>query len=130
MAALAVATQVDGVGVDVDVHEVVHDLALDVVLHPVHQEAAAHVDHLDERAVPGENQQGAMVRHYMVYISIRPVVIISRVRNGHAVNLCMLICVFIHAFTLSHVFTFNAYFLLQFLSSHSGQVVTVLSHLQ
>lgn len=33
--ALSVSTQVDGVGVDVDVHEVVDYLALDVILHPV-----------------------------------------------------------------------------------------------
>ena len=65
VAALAVATQVDGVGVDVDVHEVVHDLALDVVLHPVHQEAPAHIDHLDERAVPVESQHYDIVHTYL-----------------------------------------------------------------
>ena len=56
--ALAVATQVDGVGVDVDVHQVVHDLALDVVLNPVDQEPHAHVHHLDERQVPGLAAEG------------------------------------------------------------------------
>lgn len=50
--ALSVPAQVDGVRVHVDVHEVVDDLTLDVVLHPVHQEAPAHVHHLDERKVP------------------------------------------------------------------------------
>jgi hypothetical protein len=40
------------VRVHVDVHEVVHDLALDVVLHPVDQEAPAHIDDLDEGQVP------------------------------------------------------------------------------
>ena len=56
--ALAMATQVDGVGVDVDVHQVVHDLALDVVLNPVDQEPHAHVHHLDERQVPGLAAEG------------------------------------------------------------------------
>lgn len=46
--ALSVSTEVDGVGVYVDVHEVVHDFTLDVVLHPVYQETAADVDDLDE----------------------------------------------------------------------------------
>lgn len=46
-------TQVDGSGLDVDVHQVVHDLALDVVLDAVDQVTAAHVDHLDERQLPG-----------------------------------------------------------------------------
>lgn len=49
--ALSMATQVDGVGVHVDVHEVVDYLTLDVVLHPVHQETAAYVDDLDEGQV-------------------------------------------------------------------------------
>lgn len=47
--ALPVPTQVDGVRVHMDVHEVVDNLALDVVLHAVHQETAAHVHHLDKR---------------------------------------------------------------------------------
>lgn len=41
------ATQVDGARRDVDVHEVVNDSALDVVLHVVHQVSAAHVEDLD-----------------------------------------------------------------------------------
>lgn len=56
---LSVPTKVDGVGVDVDVHEVVHDFTLDVVLHPIDQEATAHIDDLDEGQVPvgqGENR--------------------------------------------------------------------------
>lgn len=50
--ALSVSTQVDGVRVHMDVHEVVDDLALDVVLHPVHQKTLAHVYNLDKRKVP------------------------------------------------------------------------------
>lgn len=50
--ALSVATQVDGVRVHIDVHEVVDNLTLDVVLHPVHQKTSAHVHHLDKRQVP------------------------------------------------------------------------------
>lgn len=52
--ALPVPTQVDGVRVHVYVHEVVHDLALDVVLHPVDQEPATHIHHLNERQLPGK----------------------------------------------------------------------------
>lgn len=50
--ALAVPAEVDGVGVHVDVHEVVDDFTLDVILHPVDQEAAADVDDLDEGQAP------------------------------------------------------------------------------
>lgn len=55
--ALSVPTQVDGVRVHVDVHEVVDDLALDVVLHPVDKEAASHVHHLDEGQFPGRDNK-------------------------------------------------------------------------
>ena len=50
--ALPVAAQVDGARRHVDVHQVVHDAALDVVLHAVHQVAAAHVEDLDVGQVP------------------------------------------------------------------------------
>ncbi len=52
MVALSVPTQVDGVRVHVDVHEVVDNLALDVVLYPVHQKPPAHIHHLNKRQVP------------------------------------------------------------------------------
>lgn len=52
MLALSVPAEVDGVGVYVDVHEVVHDFTLDVVLHPVDQETTADIDDLDEGEVP------------------------------------------------------------------------------
>lgn len=52
--ALPVPAQVDGAGLHVDVHQVVHDAALDVVLDPVHQEPPAHVDHLDQGQVPAQ----------------------------------------------------------------------------
>lgn len=55
--ALSVPTQVDGVGVHVDVHEVVHYFTLDVVLHLVDQETAADIDDLDEGEVP-ERKRG------------------------------------------------------------------------
>lgn len=54
---LSMATEVNGVGVHVDVHEVVHYFTLDVILHPVHQETAADVDDLDERQVPERGNQ-------------------------------------------------------------------------
>ena len=47
---------VDGARVDVDIHEVVDDLALDVVLDFVHEKSLAHVYHLDERKIPGTKQ--------------------------------------------------------------------------
>lgn len=56
--ALSVATQVDGSRRDVDVHEVVHDPALNVVLDPVHQVPAAHVEDLDVGQVPARGQEG------------------------------------------------------------------------
>lgn len=46
--ALSVPAQVDGVRVHMDVHKVVDNLTLDVVLHSVDQETAAHVHHLDK----------------------------------------------------------------------------------
>lgn len=45
-------TQVDRSGGDVDVHEIVHNPALDVVLDLVHQVSAAHIEDFDVRQVP------------------------------------------------------------------------------
>jgi len=56
--ALPVATQVDGARRDVDVHQVVHDAALDVVLDPVHQVPAAHVEDLDVGQFPATRHKG------------------------------------------------------------------------
>lgn len=55
--AFSVPAEVDGVGVYVDVHEVVDNLALDVVLNTVYQEPTAHVHHLDEGQVSGEKKK-------------------------------------------------------------------------
>lgn len=52
MLALPVATEVDGVRVHVDVHEVVDDFTLDVVLHPVDQETATNIYDLNEGQIP------------------------------------------------------------------------------
>lgn len=49
--------KVDGARVDVDVHEVVDYLALDVILHSVDQKSLAHIYHLDEREIPGMKQK-------------------------------------------------------------------------
>lgn len=49
---LPMAAEVDGVGVYVDVHEVVDNFTLNVILHPVDEETAANVDDLDEGQVP------------------------------------------------------------------------------
>lgn len=56
--ALSVPTQVDGPGLDVDVHQVVHDLTLDVILNPVDEETPTHVYHLDEGEIPAGKQEG------------------------------------------------------------------------
>lgn len=45
-------TQVDGSGLDVDVHQVVDDLTLDVILDPVDKETSTDVYHLDEGEIP------------------------------------------------------------------------------
>lgn len=54
--ALAVPAQVDTVGVHTDVHEVVDDLALDVVLYAVHQETATYVHHFNKWQI-SENEE-------------------------------------------------------------------------
>lgn len=46
--ALSMPAQVERVRVHLNVHKVVHYPTLDVVLHPVHQEAPAHILHLDK----------------------------------------------------------------------------------
>lgn len=51
--ALPVPTQVDGSGLDMNVHQVVDNLALDVVLDAVDEVTASHIDHLDEGQFPG-----------------------------------------------------------------------------
>lgn len=51
---LAVSAEVNGAGLDVDVHQVVDDSALDVILDPVHKEPPPHVDHFDQREIPTE----------------------------------------------------------------------------
>lgn len=60
---LAVPTQVDGSGLDVNVHQVVDDLALDVVLDAVDEVAPPHVDHLNEGHFPGWREQTDERRH-------------------------------------------------------------------
>lgn len=52
---LTMPTQVNGAGLDMDVHQVVNDPALDVILDPVDQEPPANVDDFDERKLPKEN---------------------------------------------------------------------------
>lgn len=52
---LAVPTQVNGAGLDMDVHQVVNDPALDVILDPVDQEPPTNVDDFDERKLPRES---------------------------------------------------------------------------
>lgn len=64
---LTVPAEIDGMGCDIDIHEVVDRLALDVVLHSVHHVACAHVEDLDVGKVVAPPQarawaaQGLMV---------------------------------------------------------------------
>lgn len=50
-------TQVDGSGLDVDVHQVVDNLTLDVILDPVDEVTPTHVYHFDEGKIPGGREQ-------------------------------------------------------------------------
>ncbi len=50
--ALSMPTQVDGSGLDVDVHQVIDDFTLDVILDPVGQVSPTHVNDLDEGEIP------------------------------------------------------------------------------
>ena len=54
--ALPVPAEVDGAGRDVDVHEVIHDAALDVVGHSVHCVALPHVHDLDVGQIPFQRE--------------------------------------------------------------------------
>lgn len=49
---LSMPAQVDGAGRDVDIHKVVNNSALYVVLNPVHQVPPPHIYDLNERKVP------------------------------------------------------------------------------
>lgn len=57
---LAMSTQVNGAWLDMDVHQVVDDAALDVILDAVHEESAAHVNHLDKRQVPESTENSRL----------------------------------------------------------------------
>lgn len=50
--AFTMPTEINGAGLDMDVHQVVNDPALDVILNPVDQEPPANIDDLDERKLP------------------------------------------------------------------------------
>lgn len=81
--ALAVATQVDGPGCHVDVHEVVDDPALDVVLDPINQVPAAHVEDLDVGQVPArscrlQNLKLERLCLFMTFLSIKFITFVSQ----------------------------------------------------
>lgn len=61
--ALAVAAEVDGVFLNVNIHEVVDDLTLDIILNTVHQETLTHVNHLDEGQVPETARKRSVVNN-------------------------------------------------------------------
>lgn len=58
VSAFSMPAQVDGSGLDVDVHQVVDDLTLDVVLDAVDEVAPSHVYHLNEGELPGGREHG------------------------------------------------------------------------
>lgn len=45
-------TEINGAGLDMDVHQVVNDPTLDVILNPVDQEPPANINDFDERKLP------------------------------------------------------------------------------
>lgn len=55
--ALPVPTQIDCSGLDVDVHQVVDNFTLDVVLDAVDKVTPPHVYHLDEGQIPGGREE-------------------------------------------------------------------------
>lgn len=52
------ATQIDGSRSDVDVHEVIHDTTLNVILDPVYEVPGSHVKDLNEGEVPTKEKGG------------------------------------------------------------------------
>lgn len=71
---LPVPAQVDGPGRDVDVHQVINDPALNVVLNLVHQISTAHVEDLDVGVLPVITENGEKKKingipmQYLLYI--------------------------------------------------------------
>lgn len=54
--ALSMPTQVDGSGLDMDVHQVVDALTLNVVLDAVDEVAPPHIYHFDKWKIPSERE--------------------------------------------------------------------------
>ena len=59
--------QEDGARGHVDIHEVVHNPALDVVLDSVHQVPAAHIVDLDVGEVPGTGNTRKYVTRFVFF---------------------------------------------------------------
>lgn len=84
MLALAVTAQINRPRLHVDVHQVVDDPTLDVVLNTVDQESATNVNHFDERQIPEDNQGKVvkpvilktLVQHQRKYIGSVPVILV------------------------------------------------------
>lgn len=57
MLTLSVSAQVDGARLDVNVHKVVNDSTLGVILDLVHEEPTAHVDDFNKRQVPESTEK-------------------------------------------------------------------------
>lgn len=68
MLALSVPAEVDGVLLYVNVHEVVHDLTLDIVLNTVYQETLTHIYYLDEGQISKKTEKRereSLIQFYM-----------------------------------------------------------------
>lgn len=65
--ALPMPAEVDGAWCDVDVHEVVHYTALDMVLNPVHQISGAHVEDLNVGHIPNVHKIGSGRKNWLKY---------------------------------------------------------------
>lgn len=84
VSALSMSAQVDGSGLDVDVHQVVDNLTLDVILDAVDEVAPSHVYHLNEGKLPGgrehrgcsEQLQVRLINSIVIYTDHLPVMLI------------------------------------------------------
>ncbi len=118
--ALSVPAQVDGVRMHEDVHEVVDDLALDVVLNTVHQKTTTHVHHLNEGQISGKNK--CMLRLGKPSVLVVPAKPWNTIDNYILVwNLSHIFCTTVMC--LQNICTFvymYTFFLLSYLSYSSG----------
>lgn len=69
MLALAMATQIDRTWLYMDIHQVVDDATLDVVLNPVDQEPTTNINHFDEGQIPARtNKNDYYIKLWLRYL--------------------------------------------------------------